>query len=206
MSPSPAQERAAVRAHLADLPIVRVEVDDRRLALTSAWGLFSPREVDGGTALLLRELAALPPQGQVLDWGCGYGVLGLALAAGWPQARVTLVDKDVVAVEAARANIAATGLRNAEAWLSPGLRDAPPGPYDLIVSNVPAQAGNEALDQILLDAYDHLQPGGSLVVVSVNGLRRYLQRRMLAIFGAYHKAHQGPHHTVAQAVRETIDA
>ena len=115
---------------------------------------------------------------------------------------MVLIDKDLIAVEAAQRNISDNALANARALLSPGFRDAPPGPYDLIVSNLPAQAGNEALDDVLVDAWERLSPGGSLVVVSVSGLRRFIRRRMEAIFGNYHKARQGPRHVVAQAVRE----
>ena len=85
--------------------------------------------------------------------------------------------------------------------LSPGFRDAPAGPYDLIISNLPAQAGNEALDEILLDAYEQLRPGGSLVVVVVAGLRRYLRRRLEELYGNYNKAKQGPRHVVGEAMR-----
>ncbi|MXY79921.1 MAG: methyltransferase [Chloroflexi bacterium] len=191
----------AIRARLAQPPVVELPLPGRTLRLTSAWGLFSAKAIDEGTALLLGELVALPPPARALDFGCGYGALGLALAALWPDCDVELIDKDVEAVEACAANIAANGLTNAQASLSPGFRDAPPGPYDLIVSNLPAQAGNEALDAILLGAWERLRPGGSLVVVSVTGLRRYVRRRLEAVFGNYHKARQGPRHTVAQGVR-----
>ena len=193
--------RHAIRERLAQPPVVEVALPGRTLRLTSAWGLFSAKGIDEGTALLLGELMALPPASRVLDFGCGYGALGLALAALWPEAEVALIDKDVLAVETCAGNIAAAELTNARASLSPGFRDAPPGPYDLIVSNLPAQAGNEALDAILLGAWDRLGPSGSLVVVTVNGLRRYVRRRLEAVFGNYHKARQGPRHTVAQGVR-----
>ena len=161
--------RQAIRERLAQPPVVEVALPGRTLRLTSAWGLFSAKGIDEGTALLLGELIALPPASRVLDFGCGYGALGLTLAALWPDAEVALIDKDVLAVETCALNIEAAGLTNARASLSPGFRDAPPGPYDLIVSNLPAQAGNEALDAILLGAWERLGPSGSLVVVTVNG-------------------------------------
>lgn len=196
-----AGEREALRRRLADPPLIEMDLPGHPLRLTSAWGLFSAKGIDEGTALLLNELALLPPQPRVLDFGCGYGALGLALAALWPEADVVLLDKDVLAVETTQRNIDANGIGNARAVLSPGFRDAPEGPYDLIVANLPAQAGNEALDEILADAWERLAPGGSLVVVAVNGLRRYLRRRLEAIFGDYRKARQGQRHTVAQAMR-----
>ena len=196
------REHQAVRERLHRPPVIEMELPGRRLLLTSAWGLFSAKGIDEGTALLLNELALLPPQDRVLDFGCGYGALGLALAALWPQSDIVLIDKDLLAVEAAQRNIAENSLANARAMLSPGFRDAPPGPYELIVSNLPAQAGNEALDEVFIDAWERLAPGGSLVVVTVGGLRRYVRRRLDAIFGNYHKARQGPRHVVAQAIRD----
>jgi len=195
-------EHQAIRSRLASPPIIEMDLPTRDLRLTSAWGLFSAKGVDEGTALLLNELALLPPASRVLDFGCGYGALGLALAALWPEAEVVLIDKDLLAVEACASNIDDNGLSNARAVLSPGFRDAPDGPYDLIVANLPAQAGNEALDEILLDSWQRLTPGGSLVVVTVKGLRRYIRRRLEAVFGNAHKARQGPRHTVSQGLRD----
>jgi 16S rRNA (guanine1207-N2)-methyltransferase len=194
-------ERESLRERLRERPQIELDLGGAPLELRTAWGLFSAKGIDEGTALLLNELALLPPQRRVLDLGCGYGALGLALATLWPGADVVLVDKDVLAVETTAGNIESNGLSNARAILSPGFRDAPPGPYDLIVANLPAQAGNEALDEVLLDAHDHLAPGGSLVVVTVLGLRRYMRRRMQALFGDYSKAHQGPRHVIAEATR-----
>jgi 16S rRNA G1207 methylase RsmC len=109
----------------------------------------------------------------------------------------------MLAVETTQANIERNKLTNVVAVLSPGFRDAPAGPYNVIVSNLPAQAGNEAIDQILLDAYERLADDGSLIVVTVVGLKRYIKRRMQALFGNYHKAKQGPRHVVSEAYRPT---
>lgn len=198
-----AHRHGVLRERLSDLPVIELQAGSRRLKLRTRHGLFSSKAIDEGTASLLRELESAPPQARVLDLGCGYGALGLTLAARWPNTQVALIDSDLRAVEAAAENAIANDLTNATAHLSDGLRDAPPGPYDLVVSNLPAQAGNDALDLLLLDAHDALRDGGSLVVVAVNGLRRYLQRRMAYIFaGQVHKAHQGPRHTVLEARKD----
>ncbi len=196
---------APLRHHLALHPLVTIEAGARRLELSSRHGLFSARSLDEGTALLLSALEALPAVGRVLDLGCGYGALGLTLAARWPQAQVDLVDTDIRAVQASAENIARNNLDNAAVTLSDGIRalSDPQGAYHLIVSNLPAQAGNDALDQLLLDGYDGLRAEGLLAVVAVNGLRRYLQRRLGDIFGArqVNKVHQGRRHTVLEAAK-----
>jgi len=200
--PTPDKSRRTARDHLASPPQILLPLPTRTLTLTSAWGLFSAKSIDEGTALLLNEVQALDSPKNALDLGCGYGPIGLTLAGLWPQAQVTCVDKDLLAVETTRANIAHNQLTNATVVLSPGLRDVPADHYDLICSNLPAQAGNEALDELLLDAYDHLSPGGSLVVVVVSGLGQYIKRRLTDLFGNYNKAKQGSRHLVAEAIRE----
>lgn len=197
----PADERLNARRRIETAPEIEIELPQRTLRLTSAWGLFSAKGIDEGTALLLKELIALPTQARVLDLGCGYGVLGLALAGLWPDADVVLTDKDVLAVETAQANIERNALANARAVLSPGFRDVPPGPYNLIVANLPAQVGNEAIDSLLIDAHEHLAVDGTIVVVTVLGLKRFIKRRLQQLFGNYHKAKQGARHVVAEATR-----
>ncbi len=191
----------SLRESIARQPTIQHDTGAGILTLRTRHGLFSARAIDAGSALLLRELEPVPAQPRVLDLGCGYGAIGLTLASRWPTAAVTLVDTDVRAVEAARENIESNRLANAQAVLSPGLRDVDAGSLDLIVSNLPAQAGNDALDEILLEAHDHLADGGTLVVVVVNGLRRAVQRRLELIFGDANKAHQGHRHTVLEAAR-----
>ena len=195
-----------LREHLATQPRVTIEIGDRQLELVTRHGLFSARALDEGTALLLRELEQLSPMPRILDLGCGYGAIGLTLAARWPDSKIDMVDTDIRAVEAATSNAARNHLGNATGTLSDGIRDLPSqtiGTYELVVSNLPAQAGNDALDQLLLEAHDALRDGGSLVVVAVNGLRRYLQRRLTLIFstGQVAKVHQGPRHTVLEAAK-----
>ncbi len=179
----PSDSLVDLRRGLAAQPTIQHDAGPHILTLESRHGLFSARSIDQGTALLLRELEPAPSQRRVLDFGCGYGAIGLTLAARWPEAEVVLVDSDLRAVEATRANIAANRLTNATVALSPGLRDIDGDPYDLIVANLPAQAGNDALDEILLEAHDYLADGGTLAVVIVNGIRRYIQRRLQLIFG-----------------------
>lgn len=195
----------SLRQRLAEQPEIRIDAGSREIVLRSRHGLFSARALDDGSAMLLAELARLPAPAQVLDLGCGYGAIGLTLAAQWPTARIAMVDTDIRAVEAAAENIARTHLTNAHVTLSDGIRelDRSLTGYDLVVSNLPAQAGNDALDQLLLDAHDAMADEGTLAVVAVNGLRKYLQRRLADIFGPKRvaKVRQGPRHTVLEAAK-----
>src|SRR5690554_5532873 len=73
------------------------EAGTLRLPLRVPHDVFSTQRIDEGTLLLLENLAAGSPN-RILDVGCGYGALGLPIAARWPQADVELIDRDLVAV------------------------------------------------------------------------------------------------------------
>ena len=177
------------------------EIRGLSLQLHSTWGLFSPREVDEGTRLLLERVEPRP-DADCLDLGCGYGPIGLTLASLAPQGRTLLVDKDFVAVDYANGNARRNGLRNAHAILSNGFDQVPKGQrFDLIAGNIPAKVGKELLALLLHDACARLKPGGRLYVVTINGLREFMKRNLKEVFGNFDKLKQGAHYTVAMAER-----
>ena len=175
----------------------------RSMGFRTTWGLFSPRAIDAGTALLLEHFRVSGPADRTFDLGCGYGPIGLTLAAGSPQGHVTLVDRDFLAVEYAAKNAALNCLTNVTCRLGHGFAGTPPDElYDNVVSNLPAKTGGEMLHVLLHDAHAHLRPGGRLCVVTVTGLRRFIERHMKGQFGNYDKLKQSPAYTVALAVKQ----
>lgn len=170
------------------------------LVFHSTWGLFSPRAIDEGSLLLLKYIK-VNPDDDCFDLGCGYGPIGLALAKLAPEGRTLLADKDYVAVEYVKKNIAENQISNAEAIFSNGFSEVGNQKFDLIVSNIPAKVGKELLSIFLYDAFDHLNPGGRLVVVTINGLRQFMKRNFNDVFGNYKKLKQGKNYTVSKAVK-----
>jgi 16S rRNA (guanine1207-N2)-methyltransferase len=166
----------------------------------TTWGTFSPREIDTGTVMLLDHME-IGAADDCLDLGCGYGPIGMTMARLAPQGQTLLVDRDFVAVEYARANLARNGITNAEVLLSNGLAHIGGRKFDIIASNIPAKVGNEMLYLFLHDALAHLKPGGRLYVVTITGLRQFIKRACTEVFGNYEKLKQGPQYTVALAVK-----
>lgn len=139
--------------------------------------LFSSFEVDDGTDLLLRTLETAAPPQTILDLGCGCGVIGIVLARLFPQAQVTMADKDLLAVRYARHNCALNQVPNTQVLGSVGLEAVPAGPYDLIVSNIPAKIGDDAIEhEFVLGPLAYLRPGGEYWFVVVSGLNRLIPR------------------------------
>ncbi len=167
----------------------------------STYGLFSPKEIDAGSLLLI-ETVTVNPRDTILDVGCGYGAIGLTLATLAPQGRVHMVDKDFVAVEYAKKNANLNGITNCEIYLSNAFSTVPDIPFDTIVSNLPAKAGNEFFTILFRDAKAHLKTGGRLYVVTLAGIKEYIKRNFQELFGNYQKLKQGKTHAVSVAVRE----
>ena len=170
-----------------------------RLRFHSTWGIFSPRDIDEGTRLLVEHLQ-IEPTDDCLDLGCGYGPIGLFMARRAPHGRILMVDKDFMAVDYANANAERNGLDNARAMLSNAFDHIDPDlRFNVIASNIPAKVGKEMLSLILHDAHQRLKPEGKLYVVTINGLRQYMKRNLNEVFGNYDKLKQGRSYTVALA-------
>jgi 16S rRNA (guanine1207-N2)-methyltransferase len=154
---------------------VETTVWGHRLSLASGSGVFARGRLDIGTAVLFRETA--PPEGgRVLDLGCGYGVIGLAVAVAAPRALVTGIDVNERAVLLANENAARLGVTERYVASTP---DGVPGDatYDEIWSNPPIRIGKEALHDLLLTWFARLAPGGrSVMVVGKNLGADSLQR------------------------------
>ena len=174
------------------------------IVFSATWGLFSPKGIDAGTDLLIKHIE-IQEGDTCLDLGCGYGAIGISIAKCTPTATVYMVDKDFVAVDYAGKNVERNQLSNCHVLLSNGFSHLPDIQFDLITSNLPANVGKELLQIFLADAKQYLKPNGRLYVVTISGLREFIKRNFLNIFGNYQKVKQRHTHTVAMATRSSSD-
>jgi len=137
----------------------------RTVVLTTDRGVFSGDRIDTGTRLLVDHGPPAPPSGDLLDLGCGYGPLAVALALRAPAARVWAVDVNERAV--------ALCARNAESLgLPPGRfractpDEVPEGlRFAAMWSNPPIRVGGSALHDLLLRWLERLDEGGRAALV-----------------------------------------
>ena len=154
-----------------------VELLGRTVRVRSGGGVFSADRVDPGTQVLLRRAGDVPGHGDLLDLGCGWGPVTLALAMQSPAATVWAVDVNERARELTAGNARDAGLHNVRVC-APDDVD-PDVAFGAIWSNPPIRVGKAALHELLLRWLPRLVPGGhaELVVqkhLGADSLHRWL--------------------------------
>jgi 16S rRNA (guanine1207-N2)-methyltransferase len=128
-----------------------------------ASGTFSPGGVDRGTGVLLDSVPAPPPSGVVVDVGCGWGPITLALAAEAPGATVYAVDVNQRARDLTAANAQRAGFTNVTVVAPDDFPDDLA--VDTLWSNPPIRIGKKALHELLTTWLHRLTPDGSAWLV-----------------------------------------
>ena len=133
------------------------------LVFTTDAGVFSRGEVDTGTRLLLE---ALPEEmsGDILDLGCGWGVIGITVAKKWPACRVTMADVNLRALELSREN-AKKNRADVVCAESDGMAAFEGKAFDAVITNPPIRAGKQVIYKMFADAAKCLKPEGALYLV-----------------------------------------
>lgn len=142
---------------------VTFEYRGHRLSFATDSGVFSRTELDRGTEVLLDSLPE-SLSGSVLDMGCGYGVIGVAVGRHWPETRVTMADINQRACSLAAENAKVNGV-NAVVLESDGYEKVMEERYDLILQNPPIRAGKAVIYRMFADAARCLKPAGELWLV-----------------------------------------
>lgn len=127
-------------------------------------GVFSKNNIDFGSRLLLSSSADVLPEGDILDMGCGYGVIGLVTANRYSEHTVTMVDVNERAVALARENAEDNHITNVFIYQSDLFRHVSTS-FAAILSNPPIRAGKKVVYQLFADAFDHLNERGELWLV-----------------------------------------
>lgn len=134
-------------------------------SLDSDVGVFSKNELDKGSELLIETLLPYDLGRNLLDLGCGIGVIGLTLAYFHPNLNVTLSDVNTRALSLCSANATSLKLSQRVTILQSDIYLEIEGKFDSIVSNPPIRAGKKVTYEIYKGALTHLIDGGSLYIV-----------------------------------------
>lgn len=138
--------------------------------------LFSSFSIDNGTQRLLRTLTSegLNNFNKILDLGCGYGPLGISLKSVNRNCVVHMVDRDALALKYSCQNAKLNSANDIKIYSSLGYDDIKDVDFDLILSNIPAKAGEPIISHLLKDVRFHLQPKGRVAIVVIDAIKNYV--------------------------------
>lgn len=128
-------------------------------------GVFSKREVDFGSRLLIESFEMPAVEGTVLDVGCGYGPIGLSVAKHFTDRTVHMVDVNERAIELAKENAALNQIENIKIYESDRLLNVKEEGFAAILTNPPIRAGKKTVHDIFEQSFERLAAQGELWVV-----------------------------------------
>jgi 16S rRNA (guanine1207-N2)-methyltransferase len=175
--------------------VIRAVIGAVEVVLETDSRLFSPREVDAGTHAML---SCIQPSStdKVLDLGCGYGVVGIAMAKMIGAERVYMIDNDALAIEVAARNASMNGVEGVTIVQSDGFNDFQEIGFTQILCNPPYHADFQVPKHFVHKGFNRLALGGKLWMVTQR--QTWYRNKLRSIFGKV-REHSRPPYTVFEA-------
>ena len=140
----------------------QILINNKQFKFITDNGVFSKKGLDFGTRSLLETILNENINGDVLDFGCGYGPIGIYVKKT-TSSNVTMLDINKRSVELAKKNAI---LNDVEVnILESNMYENIDQKFDYIISNPPIRVGKKILYQILFDAKKYLKEKGQLWIV-----------------------------------------
>ena len=142
--------------------VTKAIINNQTYSFTTDYGVFSKKGLDFGTRTLLETLDVSKLSGKILDFGCGYGPIGIYIASNC-EAEVHMIDINRRSLELARKNVNLNHVNVTiyESDIYSNVNDK----FDFIISNPPIRVGKKILYKILFEAKQYLKPNGELWIV-----------------------------------------
>ncbi len=163
-------------------------IPDYDLTLSNLPNVYSGEKLDLGARLLLEHLPTpSTEQANVVDLGCGNGVIGVRYKQLYPATEVYFVDESYMATESAKLNCAENLTNNNGChFITNNCLDGfKSNTADIVLCNPPFHQHNAITDhiawQMFNDAYSHLKIGGRLRVIGNRHLNYHT--KLAKIFG-----------------------
>lgn len=143
--------------------IIKFNFNNKDFSIYSDNGVFSKDKFDYGTRLLLDSIDISKLSGNVLDLGCGIGVVGIILGTNNKNINIDMIDINERAISLVRDNLTLNKVK-ANVFSSDVYSNVNKK-YDYIITNPPIRAGKNVIRGFLLGSYDYLKDDGILYFV-----------------------------------------
>lgn len=146
----------------------------------TASGVFSKGHLDTGTWVLLNHFS-LKKGSDVLDIGCGYGVVGISIAKAF-DINVTMSDINKRAIMISKKNAKSHNVT--PKILQSNLFEKIMDKFDTIIVNPPQHAGKDVCFKLITDSINFLKPRGTFQLVARHKKGgKHLSEKMEEIYG-----------------------
>ena len=143
--------------------LIKFNFNNKEFSIYSDNGVFSKDRFDYGTRVLLNSVDVNKLFGNVLDLGCGLGVVGIILGTFNKGINIDMVDINERAIDLAKNNLVLNNVK-ANVFVS-DIYSNIDNKYDFIITNPPIRAGKNVIRGFLLGSYDYLKDDGILYFV-----------------------------------------
>lgn len=168
----------------SDYFIFEDEILDKKFKFKSVDSVFSKNKIDDGTRVLLNTISRhCELGGDVLDFGCGLGVISIVLKTIFPNINIDACDINGTAVQLTKENskLNNTAINNV---IKSDIYENIDKNYDYIVTNPPIKVGKQILFKIMTDSFSHLKNGGEIIlVIRKSHGQESLKKHLELIFG-----------------------
>lgn len=191
---------------LADAPqTLSWKLEDTGWTIHNHANVFSRTGLDIGARFFMQHLPE-NLDGEIVDLGCGNGVIGLSLLAKNPQANVVFVDESPMAVDSSRLNVETNlpeAFERCEFMINNALSGVEPFRFNAVFCNPPFHQKHALTDNIAWEMFHHarrcLKINGELYIVANRHLDYF--HKLKKIFGNCATSHPPIRCTVLPAAR-----
>lgn len=143
----------------------KTRIFDKEFCFNTDNGVFSKSKLDFGTRCLLENLPLEEIKGEILEVGCGYGVIPIILTRIMDKIEsFDAVDVNKRALHLAEMNKKENFAPKVNFFLSDCYKNINKK-YDVIISNPPIRAGKNIVYEIVMNARNYLKEDGKLFIV-----------------------------------------
>jgi len=163
-------------------------LENTSFTISNHANVFAREKLDIGARYFIQSLPKLKANANVIDLGCGNGVIGLTVLANEPSSQVTFIDESYMAVASAKNNVEnnlPSATKQCHFLVNDCLTDVPESSADTILCNPPFHQQNATTDhiawQMFNDSYRVLKKGGELRIIGNRQLGYHI--KLKRIFG-----------------------
>ncbi len=177
-----------------ELKLIEDIVRGVKIKLYTSSEVFSKDKIDEGTRLLIESMLILD-NWEVLDLGCGYGVIGIVVKKLCPSCKVYMVDINPKAVELAKLNCK---LNNVDCIVLQGdvYEPVKDKKFDTIITNPPYSAGKDIVFKFIEGAREHLKKNGIFQIVVPKKFKALYYRKLKTTFKEVFLIGENPRYNV----------